>query len=300
MSRPPVAATAPRGRATGALALLAAVLLAAGVRAETRFVPLDPGSAQAMRSAARIPAPSLAGPGTVLLLPFFEVDATGFAETTAVGIRNPYVSQAVTVDVSYYDVHGNPVATENDVVIPAGGVYSRNLRDVSGLPTDAEGFKRGFAYFVIDGFGLISGDYFQIDPLNAFASGGRLVANGDACYFYDIRFATGGAFSGGTRFQLFVDVPLGTASGDPPSASFTIHGEDGTTYGDVGLMSDQPVNDFTIGDILAALPGGVGPSFGSADVLIPAAAGYGLLQATYSAEGQYSVGIPGSCAAPAP
>jgi hypothetical protein len=89
-------------------------------------------------------------------------------------------------------------------------------------------------------------------------------------------------------------------AGDPPTASFTISAEDGTIFGIVGIQTDQPASEFGIGDLVSALPGGIGPSFGSALVVIAASAGHGLRHVTYSAEGRYSIGMPASCQTPAP
>ena len=276
------------------------ILFAGPIEAEVRLIPMESGEVQAMREAiSRVPVPQpLNQPGTILLLPYYEVDSDPSGRSTLIGVRNVAQFVSTTADISYYDVSGNLVATEIGITIPASGVYTRNLQHVAGIPAGADGIKRGFAY--VAAATAVSGEYFQIDPANAFATGNRLVANGERCFIADIRFLQGGGFSGGTHYQLFVDAPLGVQPADPPTASFTVSAENGTIFGTVGIQTDQAVSEFTIGDVLSALPGGIGPAFGSSLVVISASAGYGLLQATFSALGQYSVGVPASCQVQAP
>ena len=240
--------------------------------------------------------PALAGPSTQLLLPYFEVDAVGSTDTTLIGLQNVSLIGTTNATIQYFDAFGNNVATEAGIAVNGAGVYTRNLRDVAGLPTEADGYKRGFA--IVSASGPLSGDYFQVDPVNAFASGSRLVDQNDRCFVYGVRFLAGGAFTGGTQFHLYVDSPLGIGASDPPTASFTISAEDGTVFGDVAIRTDRNTNSFSIGDVLRALPGSTGPVFGSAIVAISASAGYGLLDAQYSADGLYSVGLPASCHTP--
>ncbi|MBZ0112033.1 MAG: hypothetical protein K8J08_06210 [Thermoanaerobaculia bacterium] len=283
------------------IALLATITLVGPSRAEIRFIPMEPEAVQTMLTpAAPIQAApeALVGPGTTLLLPYFQIEPGLDPNTTHIGIRNVSLLSDTTVSIAYYSRAGNLSTIEVGVMIPAAGVYTRNLKHVAGLPADPDGIKRGYA--IVSGPDPISGEYFQLDPQNAFATGSRMVANGELCFISDARFILGGPFTGGTRFQLYVDNPLGIQVGDPPSASFTIANEAGTIYGTVGLQTDQVVNDFAIGDVLGALPGGVGPSFGSVLAIHSASAGYGLMTVTYSALGQYSVGMSGSCQTPAP
>lgn len=271
---------------------------------QTRPEPSDPWSSESIQQETSssqhglvaVGLPALAGPSTQLLLPYFELDARGSTDTTLIGLQNTSLVGSTNVSIQYFDAFGNNVATETGIVVGGAGVYTRNLRDVAGLPTEADGYKRGFA--IVSASGPLSGDYFQVDPVNAFASGSRLVDQRDRCFVYGVRFLAGGAFTGGTQFHLYVDSPLGIAPTDPPTASFTISAEDGTLFGDVAVRTDRNTNTFSIGDILNALPGSIGPVFGSTIVAISASAGYGLLDVEYSADGLYSVGVPASCHTP--
>jgi len=239
------------------------------------------------------PAPKVDSPFAELVLPYFENDVDGSTFTsTLFAVRNPSLSDATTATVSYFDLQGNLRTTENISVAPAA-VFTRNLRDVPGLAIDPDGFSRGFA--VIQSDDPLSGDTFHVDPVGNFATGDRLIGMTELCLSWDFRFLQGGPFDGGTTLQIFVDTPLGASASDPPTVAVIVFDEGGKAFGTVGLHMAQNSVSVPVGNILAALPGSLGPSFGSLWLVFSPASGGGHIQGFYTAEDRYSAGLKGSC-----
>lgn len=283
-----------------ALALLSP--LAAG--GEVRFTPMtEQQFVQFLDELRSVDGPgidrSVASPDSDLLLPYFQVDTNNpFGETTLFALRDQSVSVAANCNVTYRDVFGASQSTESPVV-PGSGVFSRNLRDVSGLKIDPDGYKRG--YVSVDCDRNVSGDALRVNPDQDFATGTRMIATDDLCVFWDIRFIAGAAFSGGTQFSMYHPSPGGIGPGDPPTAAVTVSDEAGKIYGPpIGLNTDQRTIEFDFGQVVAALPGGLGPANGSFWIAFSPAGGGGFIQAVYSAEGRYSIGMTGSCQDKAP
>ena len=277
------------------LVLLITLAIGAGAAAQAQVVitPLAEAPAFAVPGFHSAPAPKVDSPSAELVLPYFENDVTGGTFTsTLFAVRNPSITGGTTATVSYFDLQGNLLTTEN-LSIAASAVFTRNLRDVNGLAVDPDGFSRGFA--VIQSKDPLSGDTFQVNPVGNFATGDRLIGMTELCLSWDFRFVQGGAFDGGTTLQVFVDTPLGASASDPPTAAVIVYNEAGKAFGTVGLNMGQNSVSVPVGNILKALPGSLGPVFGSLWIVFSPASGGGHIQGFSTAEGRYSVGLKGSC-----
>lgn len=277
------------------LVLLITLAIGAGAAAQAQVVitPLAETPAFAAPGFHPTPAPKVDSPFAELVLPYFENDVTGGTLTsTLFAVRNPSISDGTTAVVSYFDVRGKLLTTENLSIAPSA-VFTRNLRDVSGLAVDPDGFSRGFV--VIQSQDPLSGDTFHVDPVGNFATGDRLIGMTELCLFWDFRLIQGGAFNGGTTLEVFVDTPLGASASDPPTVAVIVYDEAGKAFGTVALRMAQNSVSVPVGNILKALPGGLGPVFGSLWLVFSPASGGGHIQGFYTAEGRYSVGLKGSC-----
>lgn len=289
-------------RRTAMLTLGCLLLAAQAMAGDAVLRPIGPGERAAMearRAAGERPqAPSrlerfaaeinLSGPD--FLLPLYEVDDDG-ALTTLFAARNSFdVPNEVTV--TYFDRFGNPIKSELADIGPLGAV-TRNIRDVTGLPTEGDGVRRGFALLSADSD--LSGDFFRVDPASNFASGDRLVLASEAlCDVWDFRFLRGGAFSGGTDLVIYVETPLGQDAIDP-SVHIEIFDEAGNLLGSVGVWTDLVVNKVTADEILDAAQPPLSTTAGIFDFFFDLATDGGLVMGTYSAENKYSIGMHGTC-----
>lgn len=228
--------------------------------------------------------------GPDFLLPLYEVDVDG-ALTTLFAARNAFdVPNEVTV--TYFDRFGTPIKSEVADIGPLGAV-TRNVRDVTGLPVEGDGVRRGFA--ILSAVSELSGDFFRVDPVSNFASGDRLILLSEAlCDVWDFRFLRGGPFSGGTDLVIFVQEPLGPDELlDVPSAIIEVFDEAGNFLGSVGLWTALVVNRVTADEILDAIASPA--AAGIFDFFFDSLTDGGLVMGTYSAEGRYSIGMHGTC-----
>lgn len=224
-----------------------------------------------------------------LVLPFYRVaedDPNG--TTTLLAVHN-LTSGPVTADVEYLTVDGASQRLDT-LGLGAFETSTVNLRDVTELAGDPDGFARGFVRVVApggpDGVPALSGDFFQVDVGNNFATGDKLLRRGQICQHSSIRFLDFGA---GTRLPVFLAQPRGADENvDPPSFTVQAFDEAGNPE-----SAPQPVwaashalelaaSDFTDG------------SFGTLAFDFTNSDG-GAAYAEYSAEGRFSVGLASQC-----
>ena len=276
---------------------LLATLTAVPAIAEVVLVSLEDGGNQVFQTNLSIPlnAPpeKLDHPHSSLVLPHFEVNKLlSEGETTLFSVRNSGTS-AVNYDISYFDTLGNLTVADLGNYLRPSEVATRNLRHVP-VPSDSSGVARGWVQ--IDGppGSSLSGDFFQLDQDENFANGSRLIGASERCQFWDIRFFKGGGFDGGTLLHLFTDNPRGIDPADPPTLAIIVYDESSSIFGTVGVKMEDNSVALPVEDVLAALPGGIGPAFGSLWLGFGELAG-GHIEAVYSALGRFSVGIKGNC-----
>jgi hypothetical protein len=279
------------------------VTLGAGAGAQAATVRLD--QPQPARPVVVEPtaSPALSGvaksvaPGSLLALPWFEVDTTsGSGRTTLFAIRNE-AAVATTAQVTYFSADGVQSLVENLALGPKQ-TRTRNLRDVvvGQLAADLDGVIRGWARIQTSGGATLSHDVFYVDPAGNFAGGEVLVNpnDGDVCEHMRGRFLIGGAFSGGTRLLVFVDLPLGNDPvSDPPTLTGTAYSESGVLLNTFSVWTDKYAFELDAVDLVDGAT-----AFGSLELTFENA-GIGLLGGTAvfqaSAEGRYAVTWRGTC-----
>lgn len=264
-----------------------------------------------LAGAAR-PSRATSHPGTFLILPHYEVEpGDPQGKTTLWAVRN-LLAFPLDLTVQYYAEDGSMAVKAEFFDLAVDATVTRNLRDVAGIP--AEGWVLLTA--TLDGSPsafvpeAIQGDFFWLEPGDAFASGGGLLRDHvtemaaglwtytgrDLCRKAETRLFNGGAFSGGTDFVFFAkwDPSAGYTG---PLAVGSMYDETGTFLGtcslggpgtSTGTFSTQ-VNSALLAVACPALP-----TFGT--IRWEFAAGVvGHVTAAHRASGLYSVSVPGSC-----
>lgn len=250
------------------------------------------------REAAVDPAPSSkrAGASARLLVPFFEVDlASAAGASTFFSVRNE-ITQAVDIQISFYtpDSPQSPFHSEA-VTLASKQVRTVNVRGQPNLIADVDGIARGYVIIeTIEGEAVIQGDYFQITPNEAFATGSRLVnvdpdsANNDLCSVFTIRFLNGGGFSGGTELTLWLD--LSVAPQDEKVLSYVVYSESGNLI----FFTDLSMNEVALRTTASELTSLVPTNFGAIEIQLNNGV-QGHVSAVMKALGLYSVGLEASC-----
>jgi hypothetical protein len=286
-------------------AVLVTVVLAlgAGAGAEAAVVRLDQSPSQRPAAVAPASSPALSGvaksvtPGSLLAIPWLEVDTTSASgRTTLFAIRNE-ADVATTAQVTYFSADGVQSLVENLALSPKQ-TRTRNLRDVvvGQIAADVDGIIRGWARIQTSAGATLSHDVFYVDPAGNFAGGEGLVnpSDGDLCEHLRGRFLTGGAFSGGTRLLVFVDLPLGNdPTSDPPTVTGTAYSESGVLLNTFSVWTNEYAFELDAAELVEGAT-----AFGSLELTfenagIGLAGGMALFQA--SAEGRYAVTWRGNC-----
>jgi hypothetical protein len=224
-----------------------------------------------------------------LFIPFYLVDKNDPNGTnTLFAVRN-VTDRTVVADAEYFTVGGTS-QRKDSVTLAGQQTVTVSIRDVPGLAVDPDGFARGFVKIVTvgdpDRAPVLAGDFFQVDVGNNFATGERLVRQGDLCSDASIRSLDFGA---GTRFAVFLTQPRGDDDGvHPPSFTVQVRDEAGDPDG-----PPQPV--WTADHALELASADLtGLSFGSVRFDFTNSLG-GAVYAEYSAQGRFSVGTTAQC-----
>jgi hypothetical protein len=296
-----------RAAAVCASSVLFLVLLAGAPAGAADGVVLQLGESPPENSA------SVTGGGSVVprfsdrsrdqfMVPMFKINRTSAtAETTLIAVRN-VSGQAHDVVISYFVDHvfSAPVLPDHVETFSLAAEATRtiNLRDrpqlTGGQGNDA--IIRGWVLVEHGDAGtgdVLSADYFRVDDAQNFATGERMV-DVDAsytCTVWDLRYVAGGAFSGGTRLEVFIDTPLGFAT---PSFAVNFFDEPGNPLGTVTVSTTLQVVELNVAQLLDLLPGSPSP-FGAMEIFFQPGTNGGLVRASYRAQGQFSVGLDGTC-----
>lgn len=284
------------------LPVLAAFLLLAlpGLAAAevvTIHTPADSPSAlaeRAARLAAVAPAAPLAeretDPEDRLILPYYFVDPST-NDTALFAVRNTS-ALSVGITISYYGLDYFDLQQVQQRILSPKEVHTVNIRDVAGLTPQLDGTYRGFVVIESDNSAsILSGDYFQVDLSDNFATGDQLAREDDYCATAEVRFLQGGPIDGGTQLAIFLDFARG---GDPdtapPSAVVDAYDEAGNFLGMTDIYADENVV------FLPASSLSFGEQFGALEINFNGSTG--LVQVTYDADGKYSIGMVGTCLIP--
>lgn len=268
---PTFVSTARRtARVVLALALLAAApdAASAGERAEPQ--PLSPPATEQS-----------------LLLPRFEVDTTsGSGTTTLFAVRN-LMDGETRVELGYLTVDGEQIFRHVRKLSPRE-VWSVNLRDVDGLPVDADGFARGQIYVyaigptseIVDR--VVAGDYFHVDVEQGFATADEMGPLFERhCGVASIRFLD---FGGG------MDLTVHLVGLVQEFLTFTVQAFD-QTGAPVGEVREVETTDRSLELELSEL---TSARFGTLVFDFSGAAG-GIVSGRYRAEDRFSVSLPAVC-----
>ena len=280
---------------TNAVVVTLLCLVAPAVHAADYVMrPVDPATIAFTRSIAQA-APALAekvdSPSNLLVVPYYEVDTVtpaGGGPTTLFAIHNLKSQPLYAVSIFYISRTGQ-IHKEQPPIIGTHATYTRNVRDVKGLPVDKDGFARGFIRVVVgdpQSSKALSGDFLQVDPGNNFATGDRMIQGADLCYHTEIRLIDLGE---GTDLHLFINLPQGNnPSTDAESARLLIYDEAGVAVKAWDFFTTSHTFSVNTNDLNLPV------NFGLLDLSFEHS-GRGYAYAVYSAEGRYSVGMNDAC-----
>lgn len=283
-----------RTATTTALVLTLSLVLVPALAAEVVVRPHEPAedgwSIRSGAAPAGPPSVKVNEPADSLFVPFFEVDTGDPAGTTTLFAVRNISSDGVSLEIRYMSGTGQLLRTEL-ASLDAQETFTRNVRDLSGLPADVLGRARGFIEVRLlsadDGSSAphLVGDYLQVDVGDAFATGERMVTDADFCEEQELRFLDFGA---GTELRFLIRNPRGSDDGsDPPSATVRTYAEDGTLLDERDLFTDAQAFELSAGVFTTE-------SFGTL-VFDFSNSGGGVVYGEYSADGRFSVGLNGAC-----
>jgi len=233
----------------------------------------------------------------------YEVEADNpNGPTTLIAVRNEKASQ---LNLNVFGA-GNLVSLNRNYLLEPMQVKTLNLRDVLRGEVDPDGFRRG--YLVAEDDDRIgsadprpesfTGDFFNVDPGQGFATGGNLGGNRHTQFFIcgtmTTRFLLGGVFTGGTVLTIYILNPHGDAPTDPPTLVGTVYNEPGTQVGTFELRVPRGANSLRL-HVADVVPPGV--QFGS--LRLDFQSTQGIIFTEHRASGRFSVGVPATCT-PAP
>lgn len=244
-------------------------------------------------------------PADSFMVPLFRVDrGNTFGETTLIAVRN-VTDQAHDVNISYwvdhaFDPFGDPDLLQNVTLDPRETI-TINLRDLPEITGGAGGDALVRGWLMVehgDSVGdTLSTDWFQVNPSQNFATGGRMVDTDHTytCTQWDFRYITGGGFDGGTRLGVFIDTPLGLGT---PSFTVDFYSEAGTFFGGVAFPTNRQVVELDVETDIMPFLGGTPPTSGGLVITFESGTNGGIVTGTYSAEDRYSIGLNGACILP--
>lgn len=305
----PASVLVPEGRAFGSLTLefadgLDGIILAEH-RASGRYAVgvtancIDPG---AMGSALEVTEvqPRVTTAGYRALIGAFEVeDDNPNGPTTLIAVRNEKTSP---LNLNIFASGGGTVSLNRSYLLDPAEVKTLNLRDVLQGILDPDGFRRGALVAEDDDrFGAadttpesFSGDFFNVDPGQDFATGGNLGGNRHSdlsyCHVITTRFLLGGVFTGGTIVSAYIGSGQGDGPDDPPTVVGTVYTEPGVEVGTFELKAQSGTHSvrFRAADVVPA-----GVAFGSIRLEFPGTNASVFTE--HRAAGRFSVGVPGTC-----
>ena len=214
-------------------------------------------------------------------------------------VRNE-ISQPVDVRISVFAADRPQVPLHVETVSLAGkAIRPFDVRvNVPELLADDDGFARGYAVIeTMSGDPVIQGEYFLLDPGEAFASGNRLVnadpqsADNDLCTVFTIRFLNGGFFDGGTDLIVWLDNDQ-LPSAAVPILTYVVYNQAGELRFFNDLFAEEVAFRRPADDLVSIPPNPT--AFGALEIeLTDGMRGHVL--AVMSALGQFSVGVEAVC-----
>jgi len=228
-----------------------------------------------------------------LLVPSYLVDTLSPGGTTTLYAVRNLTGGTVDADVEYFNVLGTSLRTDTFTLDP-DETHTANVRDVSGLPADVDGYTRGYIEISTAGdphmTPVLGGDFFQVDVDDNFATGDKMVRRlTDLCSESSVRFLAFPFAGSGTRLSVWIANPRGDGVGDPESFSVQVFDENGIPQGlPTAFHTSNHALELHASDLAGALP------FGFLRFDFTSSNG-GVVYAEAQAEGRYSVGMTGQC-----
>lgn len=221
-------------------------------------------------------------------VPRYRVNKTAVGDTTLWAVRNEEAFSNVSLGVEYFTTTAGLVTTQNINLVP-DQVATRNVRDVPAITADPDGFARGFIRFTANND--VSVDYLQVDTAENFAQGSVAFNLGDFCQSWMLRFASFAPGEGSVA-SFLVNGPRGNGTGAPPTLAGEVYDEAGNFLNSFTVKSDEWAFDVEILDLV-----GTNDAFGSIELIMDSTLTPlgGVAQVAHSAEGRFSVGLPGIC-----
>lgn len=226
------------------------------------------------------------------LVPFAVDPGNPVGTTTLLSVRNEATVGDANVLVEFLDDSLNEFH-EVALVLEPRQLQSFNLRDQPNLPPPI-GLSTGLVRVTADPGQLVSVDTFRVVPNEDFATGGLAIDLAvEECSDWRGRILVGGAFTGGTVLRFFINGPQGADAADPPTITGTVYDEAGTMINPFTVRTDAWTLDLDAGQLFAGEQ-----LFGTVELVIQGTEGGGHLTVEHSAEGRYSVSVPGVCLVP--
>ncbi len=229
----------------------------------------------------------------IQIVPLFEVDTSSVSGTTTLFAVRNLTGSSRGVDITYYTVDG--LEQRSDFInLDARETHTVNVRDVAGLDTDPDGFKRGyievFGIADTDGSPTFAGDFFQVDVGDDFATGERMRRLSEACEVESLRFLEFALPGSGTEITVWLQFPQGTGAGDPSSLVVRRYDEAGNFLGTTSFKTNDHVLQISASDLAAVPFGTFELDFGNS--------GRGFGYAESATQGRFSVGVDSQCEIP--
>lgn len=282
-------AAAPAGAAAPELPAGTTIVLSdVAVEPVRSGAPADPSAPGSLSAPAVEPS---AGPW---LLPFAVQPDDPVGLTTLLAVRNDSTLVAAEVVVEFF---GPAFNAFHAVALTLGPreVQTFNLRDQPNLPPGPGTTVHGLVRVTADPGQLVSVDTFRVDPDENYAGGGLAPDFSlDECAEWKGRILLGGGFTGGTLLTFIIDGPQGSdTSVDPPTVTGNVYDEAGTLVNGFSIWTDAYVLEMDADMLVTPVE-----LSGSFELLIDGVDGGGHVAVEHSAEGRYSVSVPGVCLVP--
>ena len=220
------------------------------------------------------------------MVPGFEVDTLAADGATTFWSVVNQTGAAMAVEAQHFgrEVTDTALRTDTFDLGPHASFATDVGFDLAALDVEADGVARGLIVINEQGTARaadLEGDYFRIDPANAFAAGDRLVRTADFCDVQHLRFLD---FGSGSVLRVLLNHPLGDAG---PSFTMDLRDSDGNALTTVPFTTRDHLVIVDLADVTQSPFGSIRFDFS------PAAGGAATVR--YSAFGLFSVELKAAC-----
>ncbi len=220
------------------------------------------------------------------IIPGFEVEeANPAGPTTLFAVRNTG-DESVDFEIGIFDEDFEVEMYHQSLTLAPAQTRFTNLRNIpADLDLDDDGIASGIVVIQRSDGGTahLTGDFFQVDDANNFATGGQMLRLENFCPHQTIRFLD---FGSGSEYQIMLRNPPASGS------SFTVTAltPAGDVIAEVSHSGARHLNVMSLGELLP------GSQFFGTLVFDFSASEGGMVRGKYSAFEQFSVELNGNCA----